>query len=187
MAFANCQDAWVWKSPLFVQECDFMIGRLGCDNAIAERIKRSGYVPVNSPNQFKIYHFDVCRGKTCENQLEMQKPNPERPEEKGYYLVPDVDAIRSADQLMNALKLGPLHRYRVLCDIMTNHIAIDNSPEKMKEIQEKIKTETAAPTSEPTPAPTAPAPTTTATATLPPVPPTVSASVPVSTDANQVD
>ena len=146
LAFANCQDTWIWKSPKNeteaaekdVPDCDFMIGRLGCDNAIADRLKRANYCPLNSPHQFATYHYDICRGKTYENQLRMQKPNPERPEERGYYLVPDIDAVPSCDHVMNQLGLSAVHKYQVICDVMSRYIAINNSPEKMKEITEKM-------------------------------------------------
>jgi hypothetical protein len=41
-------------------------------------------------------------------------------------LLPDIDAIQSVDHLMNALKLSPIHKYRVVCDIMSRHIEIKN-------------------------------------------------------------
>jgi len=69
LAYANAQDCWIFRSPVFVQECDFKMGMLGCDNAIAHRFKISGYIPVNSPNEFKIHHYDVCRGKAGGNYL----------------------------------------------------------------------------------------------------------------------
>ena len=138
LSFANCQDTWVWRTPLNVVNCDFMIGRLGCDNAIADRIKKSGYVPVNSPNQFKTFHFDVCRGKTVKNQLLLQKPNPERPEEQGYYLVPDIDALPSCDHVMEVLGLGAIRKYQVICDVMTKFIGINNSPDKLEEMKQKM-------------------------------------------------
>jgi len=142
LAFANCQDTWVWKSPIKVNDCDFMMGRLGCDNAIADRFKNSGYFPLNSPNQFATLHYDLCRGKTFENQLKMQKPNPERPEEKGYYLVPDVDSVPSCDHVMEQLGLGPLHKYQVICDVMSRYIKINNSPEKIKEMVDALEEKT---------------------------------------------
>lgn len=126
IAYANAQDAWLFKTPMIVKDADFKMGKLGSDNAIADRIKNSGYIPINSPNQFKIYHFDVCRGKTGSNFLQVQKPNPEKPEDRGYYLLPDIDAVRSVDHLIEALGLGSVHKYRVICDIMSKYIEIKN-------------------------------------------------------------
>ena len=126
LAYANAQDCWIFRGPVFVQECDFKMGMLGCDNAIAHRFKISGYIPVNSPNEFKIHHYDVCRGKKGDNFLKHHEPNPERPEDRGMYLVPDYNAIRSVDALMERMGLGHIHRYRVICDVMTNYIKLSN-------------------------------------------------------------
>ncbi len=48
VAFAVTQDAWIFRAPFEVPDCDFEIGTLGCDNALAHRIKRAGRLPVNS-------------------------------------------------------------------------------------------------------------------------------------------
>ena len=112
------------------------MGKLGCDNAIADRLKKSDYIPVNSPNQFKLYHYDICRGKNMTNQLQIHQPNPEQPEKNGYYLVPDIDAIQSIDQLCTSMGLGLIHKYRVVCDIMSRHIEIDNSPSALEKAKQ---------------------------------------------------
>src|SRR6266487_3408377 len=44
LSFALSQDAWVFRPPINVKNCDFEIGILGCDNAIAHRLRNSGYV-----------------------------------------------------------------------------------------------------------------------------------------------
>lgn len=136
--FAHRQDAWVWKAPLRqIEESNFQIGRLGCDNAIAERFRRSKYFPYNSPDQFKIYHFDlVNRKKLLINRI--RETNPERPELKGYLLVPDADAVTSIDHIMEALKFHPLAKYEICCDLMSKYIVVDNSPEKIKELADRI-------------------------------------------------
>jgi hypothetical protein len=66
---AHTQDAWIFKNPLRVANCDFPMGVLGCDNAIAHRIKTAGYNIINKPMQFKILHVDAVRGKTAANYL----------------------------------------------------------------------------------------------------------------------
>lgn len=126
IGYANAQDAWLYKTPMLVRDCNFKMGKLGSDNAIGDRIKNSGYIPINSPNQYKIYHYDVCRGKTGSNYLQHQTPNAEKPEDRGYYLLPDIDSVNSVDQLIKALGLGELHKYRVICDIMSKYIEIKN-------------------------------------------------------------
>jgi glycosyltransferase involved in cell wall biosynthesis len=150
LAYANAQDCWVFKAPIWVKECEFKMGMLGCDNAIAHRLKMSGYICVNSPNEFKIHHFDVCRGKRGQNFLSHHIPNPEQPEERGFYLLPDYSALNritirrkskdpytgeekevdspviSIDDLVEKMGLGQIHRYRIVCDIMSNYIKLTN-------------------------------------------------------------
>lgn len=143
-AYANAQDAWVFRSPIFVKDCDFQLGKLGCDNAIAHRFKVSGYIPINSPNEFKIHHFDLCRGKRGDNFLEHHATNSERPEDRGYLLLPDYSALEripqktengsdvqviSVDKLIEKMGLGQIHRYRIVCDMMSTYIKLGN-PEK---------------------------------------------------------
>lgn len=149
-AYANSQDCWVFRAPIWVKECDFKMGMLGCDSAIAHRLKASGYIPVNSPNEFKIHHYDLCRGKTGSNYMKLSPANPERPEEKGYYFLPDYSAlsrvmikkktidpqtkveketetpVMSVDDLIEKMGLGQMHRYRIICDIMSNYIKLNN-------------------------------------------------------------
>lgn len=150
LAYANAQDCWVFRSPIWVKDCDFKMGMLGCDNAIAHRIKASGYVPINTPNEFKIHHFDVCRGKRGDNFMAHHKPNQEQPEERGYYLLPDYSALSrikmikkapstnpqqqdietsviSIDEIVDRMGLGQIHRYRIICDIMSQYIKLDNN------------------------------------------------------------
>jgi hypothetical protein len=132
LAFANSQDAWVFKAPLFVAQCDFRIGELGCDNAIAHRLKNADYTPLNWSGKFRIFHYDKCRGKNGTNFLQKHaedsalrdKPPNNYPEEKGYYLLPDFDAIPSIDALIE--KLPPLEKYKVKCQIMTQYNKIRN-------------------------------------------------------------
>ena len=136
LAYANCQDAWFFKSPIFVslEKCDFEIGRPGCDNAIAHRIKSSGYIPWNPSNEYKIFHYDICRGKTGANYLQKTYEEESRknknvfPEEDGCYLLPDKDTIKSVDQVVNGLKLNDFQKYEIICDVMSKYIKINNRP-----------------------------------------------------------
>lgn len=130
--FANSQDAWVFQAPFDVPDCDFEIGTLGCDNAIADRIKRAGRIPVNAAIRYRIFHYDRFRGKSSANQQEVYREDGadrprRRPEENGQYILPDIDQVRSVDQLLAALRVPDLERYRVLCDVMSRfaHIRKD--------------------------------------------------------------
>ena len=59
-----CGDAWGFMSPTVfeIPDCNFTVGNCpGCDNAIPERFKRAGYLSVNDPYKFPVYHYDWCR------------------------------------------------------------------------------------------------------------------------------
>jgi hypothetical protein len=129
--FANSQDAWVFRPPLLPADCDFEIGELGCDNAIAHRIKQAGKLPVNLADRYRIFHYDQARGKTFANQHEIHAADrptrPRRhPERAGQYLVPNLDQVKSVDAILNALKVPELQRYMVICDVLSHFVKIDN-------------------------------------------------------------
>jgi hypothetical protein len=134
MLFAWSQDAWVFRAPFEVPDCDFEIGTLGCDNAPAHRIKRVGRLPVNDPKRFKIFHYDQCRGKTTENQFAVQEqeragrgqPITSYPEKRGACLLPDIHRVRSIDELLNHLKANDLQRYEIACEIVTRFLGLWN-------------------------------------------------------------
>jgi len=131
LAFANTQDAWIFKSPIHVPNCDFEIGTLGCDNAFAHRLKAAGKLPVNAASQFRIFHYDRARGKSFANQQQVHETERahrprRRPEEEGQYLLPDIDKVKSVDQLLTALKANDMQRYMVICDVMSRFIQIRN-------------------------------------------------------------
>lgn len=122
LAFANAQDAWIFRAPLTVPDCDFELGTLGCDNAFAERLKRAGHFPVNAASRYRILHYDRARGKTVADAEAIHlasRPQP-HPERTGQYLLPDIDQLRSVDQVLDALNVPPLQRYRVLCDALSS-------------------------------------------------------------------
>lgn len=129
-AFANSQDAWLFRSPICVDRCDFEVGTLGCDNAIAHRIKEAGYLPVNAAQQFRIFHYDRARGKTLQNQQEILeqerkvKGRGTHPEREGQYLLPDADTITSLDQLLQQLKINDLQRYSAICDVFNKFVKL---------------------------------------------------------------
>lgn len=132
LAYANAQDAWFFMTPMKfpVADCAFRIGTMGCDNAIAERFKRSGYLPINSPNKFKIGHYDICRGKNGSNYMQdkYKKMNKDivSPEKDGQYLLPDIDAVQSVDSLLSSLNASQEYKYSLICDIMSKFIKINN-------------------------------------------------------------
>lgn len=132
LAFANAQDAWIFKTPISVPNCDFEIGTLGCDNAIADRLVRAGHVPVNAGNHFKIFHYDRVREKTGRTTVATHIAergagrHTRHPEREGQYLVPDYDAFQSVDKVLELFKAPELARYSVICDVFTKFIKINN-------------------------------------------------------------
>jgi len=131
-AFAVSQDAWLFQSPMAVHDCDFRVGTMGCDNAIAHRIKQAGYVPVNAAQRFRVFHYDRFRGKTLNNQHEIYarerggKEVRTYPEREGQYLLPDVDMARSVDKILESLKVSELDRYVVVCDVLNRLVKVNN-------------------------------------------------------------
>ena len=131
LAFANTQDAWLFRTPIEVPNCDFEIGTLGCDNAIAHRIKQANRIPVNAGNRFRIMHYDRARGKTSGNQQAVHDADRvarprRRPEEEGQYLLPDIDLAKSVDQILSGLNVSDIDRYTVVCDVMSRFLRVRN-------------------------------------------------------------
>ena len=151
MYHANTQDAWLFKTPL---ECNdknidynFELGFLGCDNAIAERFMKSGYKVINQPMTYKIFHYDIAKGKTSTNYLEkhsketneklnkLTKPKNKYPERKGSYLVPNYDQMLGGSGgkdidligLINSLGgCSNWERYEFISKLFSDRIIINN-------------------------------------------------------------
>jgi len=147
---ANTQDAWLFKTPCNITstiDFDFELGFLGCDNAIAERFTKAGYKVINQPITYKIFHYDIAKGKTSTNYLEkhiketkemtdkMIKPKNKYPERVGSYLVPNYDQMISMTgrqeidliQLINSLGgCSNWERYEFISRLFSDRIIINN-------------------------------------------------------------
>jgi hypothetical protein len=131
MYYAHSQDAWLFlpsnmKTPM--EDTDFPIGILGCDNAIAHRLVTHGYRPYNLANEYVVIHYDVCRGKNGSNDVQFQnarKPRTDAPEKRGYYLLPEYDRLNLVDVIAQ-FKLTKEEQYKYICDIMSNKLKINN-------------------------------------------------------------
>lgn len=134
LAFANAQDAWFFVPPIEITNVNFEIGTMGCDNAIADRFKKAGRIPVNMGGRYKIYHYDICRGKTGQITNQFHKKDRDSrgavysrfPEREGTYLTPEMDMVPSIDELVRMLQLDPIRRYQIISDLMTEKIRIIN-------------------------------------------------------------
>lgn len=117
----HTQDAWVFKGGINVFDCDFELGKLGCDNAIAHRIKESGYIPINLDLDIKVIHYDLARGKDSTNFMTKHQENTEKPEEKGQFLVPSWNRVLEFKQGNDDLEF-----YKFICNDFTDKIKIKN-------------------------------------------------------------
>ena len=159
MMHAHTQDAWLFKTPINIQDvnrdvnrdinydCNFEIGYLGCDNAIADRLVKYGYKLINQPETYKIFHYDIAKGKTSINfmdkhkhetiALEQKKTKPKNkyPERIGSYLVPNYDQLlklgKGQDIDFNSIihSLGGfsnLEKYEFISKIMSDRIVMSN-------------------------------------------------------------
>jgi len=132
--YANAQDAWLFKTPLKVDNVDFEVGTLGADNAFADRLVKGGYIPVNLASRYQIYHFDVCRGKNGANAVEVHyRDSVEQnslysrfPEKSGLYFVPDFDKCNSVDHFLNAIGVDSVSKYRIICDLLSSIMKVNN-------------------------------------------------------------
>ena len=131
MMFAHTQDAWIFKANFCPKDSGFAPGTLGSDNAINDRLKKHGKVPINLGTKYKVYHVDSARGKTSANFLNKDFRSKERekyPEESGQLLTPDYGMINgmSLDQFAKQLNFNHIDMYEILCEMMTKKVKIKN-------------------------------------------------------------
>lgn len=134
LAFATAQDAWFFVAPITPPSCEFEIGTMGCDNALADRLRKAGRVPVNMASRYRVLHVDNFRNKNGANtkavhtheSIERGTVYSRFPEREGCYLVPDIDLVKSVDSLMTLLQVDDLRRYQVICDLVSERIRITN-------------------------------------------------------------
>lgn len=58
------QDIWVWKGLNRIKNCDFPMGKLGCDTALAYMAKQSGYETINPCKQLIALHSHASNYRT---------------------------------------------------------------------------------------------------------------------------
>ena len=148
MMHSHTQDAWLFKTPINMNpdvDFDFELGFLGCDNAIADRFVKCGYKVINQPETYKIFHYDIAKGKTSTNymekhknetkQLELQnmKPKNKYPERVGSYLVPNFDQMLGNGQDIDFISIinglggcSNLERYEFISKLFSSRIVISN-------------------------------------------------------------
>jgi glycosyltransferase involved in cell wall biosynthesis len=148
MMHSHTQDAWIFKTPIQIPShinCDFELGFLGCDNAIADRLLKSGYKLINQPITYKIFHYDVAKGKNSSNFMEKhkseskiqeeknEKPKNKYPERIGSYLVPNYDQLLGSEKDISFINVinglggcSNLESYDFISKIMSDRIIMNN-------------------------------------------------------------
>ena len=145
MMHSHTQDAWLFKTPIIIRShinYDFETGFLGCDNAIADRLVKSGYKLINQPITYKIFHYDTAKGKTSANFIEKHtsetkekknKPKNKYPERIGSYMVPNYDQLLGSDiyiDIINIISIlggcSNIESYEFISKIMSDRIIMNN-------------------------------------------------------------
>lgn len=127
------QDMWVFKSPIEVEACDFRLGTIGCDHAIAHRLHASGYWPVNDCLRFRICHLDRCRGKCGSNTLKFHRQRPEIQSyagSDGSMMVPMLRDQISLDAIAEKLGMEQFAKYRALLTMWNDNLRLRNLGER---------------------------------------------------------
>ena len=101
-------------------------------------------VLINSPNVYKIHHYDICRSKTGANYMKFVRTqkNNTHPEKNGYRLLPDIDAFSVDGESMlkkaleffksemvvpdHVLKLSVTEQYILVCTLFTSTLKLNN-------------------------------------------------------------
>jgi hypothetical protein len=130
MAFANSQDAWIFRCAAgSVPDCEFEIGELGCDNAIASG--SAGRPDAGEPGR-SVPDLPL-RPRAREEFLEpsgspRRRPahRPRRHPERSVSISSRTWTSSIAmDEFLNALKVSDLQRYQIICDVLSHFVKID--------------------------------------------------------------
>lgn len=121
-AFCSTQDAWIFQSPLKMDTnlLKFEIGKRGSDNAFADRLVKSNYIPFNDTTKFPILHYDIVNKsrKTDIGHSNKVNSNEYDPTSDGYYFVPD-QTVTSIDSLIKSMGICDLDKYQIICGILS--------------------------------------------------------------------
>ena len=81
-------DCWCYLNPIKILESNYKLGSFCCDGTINRRFYNAGYTPLNHCKKYKIYHYDVCRGRVvyCQDRkLYYRQGHPiDDEKDKGY-------------------------------------------------------------------------------------------------------
>ncbi len=124
LLYANQQDAWIFKTPLQIENLNFEFGKSNSIIAFSHRLRNHGFQLLNQGMTFRIYHLN--RNKVEEYQYQSQEGIDLEPEKKGYYLLPEADEIEkiSFDQIIHQFNLSAIDIYHLKCDILTRYATL---------------------------------------------------------------
>lgn len=72
---ADSQDSWIFKGPIKeIPDCDFTMGRPGCDNAICQRLEAAGYTIQNPSRDIKSIHLHLTGVRNYSASQTVQQP-----------------------------------------------------------------------------------------------------------------
>lgn len=106
LVYSKCQDAWIFKSPIFINDCDIKLGTLYCDNYIADRIYKSGYIPINDTTNYKIIHVDNSQNKNGSNYESIIRKQNRIEKHNGKLLLPNNESIKNINLDILSKKLN---------------------------------------------------------------------------------
>lgn len=71
----DSQDAWCFKGKVKIpSDCDFEMGRCGCDNAIADRLAKAGYTVLNPSNDIITLHLHTSKIRNYDRSTTVLPP-----------------------------------------------------------------------------------------------------------------
>lgn len=75
---SDSQDSWCFCGPVRHDqfECDFRLGKPGCDNRIAHELKNAGYDISNPSKNIRSFHLHTTQVRTYERTPEHVVPPP---------------------------------------------------------------------------------------------------------------
>jgi len=121
LAYSYSQDAWVFKTPIIVQDADFTVGNCpGSDNAIADRLFEAGRRPINFPQVWRIFHLDSARKKFQDpGMVYTNKTDRSHPERRGFRVAPSFAEVRQfSDLVAHKWSVDPILEYIHVTDYL---------------------------------------------------------------------
>lgn len=127
LAHAHSQDCWVWRSPLHIEDAEFCLGTVGCDNAIAHRMSASGRICRNPMFDLVVVHVDSSALGNPYRSKE-GRSTEDKPETRGCLLVPARDKDGSYFEAIMRIveQLGPESQSSLAVNMYNSMLKISN-------------------------------------------------------------